>query len=565
MKTFYRLFPAIFIAIAYCSPAIANENFSEDLKKASIPLLWFFLLFVWLVSDFTKHILVMMRMSWLVKISASVVSVICASVLESLSDSFFLKLAILMVIAVALLAGAGWFVVRFIQLVWRWLRGKFTSLVENSVPVATTIMSASKAASTTSDDEYDPRHYFVKGKFFMGLSASGPMYHEGDLPHISFCGSTGTGKGVGIQTLALQSLVNDEALVVVDPKDDEYLSSVIKAGCEQYGKKYHYLNLAAGQPFQINLLEGANRYEIEEMFKSAAGLAETGKPSDFYLFADRFAARKIAEFCEEQQCTLSDCFAALGGSIEEDAPKMYGILRELAQAKCINAVRSQTSIAKVIENGEALYILGSLRDDSIKRIQRMLFVRIIQIAESRDRTYKTPRRICVVLDEAKHHLSRIAIEALQTARDKQLHCVLAYQSVGDLADVSADMSAESVKDAILQNCRVQYTYKVFGADTADWCSRNSGTKDISQEAVTYALGTVSTVEQRVSRTVRVAQAAFVEANEFLTLPKGQAILIGLGLPVRVQMSPIKVQKDKLATQVVPAEGPQAALHADEVL
>jgi len=470
-----------------------------------------------------------------------------------------------MVIAVALLVGAGWFLWRLIQLVWRWVHGKFTSLVENSVPVATTIMSASKAASTTSDNEYDPRHYFVKGKSFMGLSASGPMYHEGDLPHISFCGSTGTGKGVGIQTIAVQALVNDEALFLKDPKNDEYLSSVIRAACEQYGKKYNFLNLAAGQPYQINLLEGANRYEIEEMFKSAAGLAETGKPSDYYLFADRYAARKIAEYCEEQQCTLAECYAAVGGSIEETAPKMYGILRELAQAQCINAARSQTSIAKVIENGEALYIRGSLRDDSIRRIQRMVFVRIIQVAEGRDRIAGTPRRVCVVLDEFKHHLSRVAIEALATARDKGLHCVLAYQSVGDLGDVSADMSAEAVKDAVLQNCRIQYTYKVLGADTAEWCARNSGTKDISQEAVTYALGTVSTVEQRVSRTVRVAQAPFVEANEFLTLPKGQAILIGLGLPVRVQMSPIKVQKDKLATQVVPAEAPQVALHADEVL
>jgi hypothetical protein len=43
----------------------------------------------------------------------------------------------------------------------------------------------------------------------------------------------------------------------------------------------------------------------------------------------------------------------------------------------------------------------------------MLLVRLIQLAEARDRMSGNLRQVCIVLDELKYHLSRIALEALE--------------------------------------------------------------------------------------------------------------------------------------------------------
>ncbi len=61
--------------------------------------------------------------------------------------------------------------------------------------------------------------------------------------------------------------------------------------------------------------------------------------------------------------------------------------------------------------------------------QRMLLVRLYQLAERRDRV---PCSIAIYLSELKYHLSRPALEGLGAARDKGVHIIMDHQSIADL-------------------------------------------------------------------------------------------------------------------------------------
>ncbi|HIB5379112.1 TPA: helicase HerA domain-containing protein, partial [Klebsiella pneumoniae] len=75
--------------------------------------------------------------------------------------------------------------------------------------------------------EYDPMDYIdlTKG-IFIGLSREGePQYiplKEWQTQHADIIGTTGAGKGVVTGILLYQSILADEGVFVLDPKNDEW-------------------------------------------------------------------------------------------------------------------------------------------------------------------------------------------------------------------------------------------------------------------------------------------------------------------------------------------------------
>lgn len=431
------------------------------------------------------------------------------------------------------------------------IRGRHTKKVDMGPRAATTIESAVLDRPRDDMTGYNPAEYFRGDKgFFVGLANGRPVYQAvGSRPMVLVAGTTGCGKGRLIQQRIAQSIKHGEAVIVFDPKFDEWLPHVCFSLAKEHGRDYRFVDLGLAQPAQINLCANASAIELEEVFKAGAGLGEHGKPSDFYLFADRRAAQLAAEYIAKHACTFSDCHRVLGPVLEKDAPRFAGILRELARLPAINAIDDGDALGDTIADGAVLYIHGSLRDDQIKRVQRMTLVRVIQIAESRDRFAGASRKVCIVLDEFKHHISRIAIEALATVRDKGVHVLLAFQSIGDLADVGGDLNPEAVKDAVMQNCGLQFVYRVMGKETADFFADNSGTKNITQETKTYIQRGAVFVERYASRSLRTESAPHIEANEILTLADAEAVVFGLGVPIRVAIAPVRVEKSESAVCV----------------
>lgn len=81
--------------------------------------------------------------------------------------------------------------------------------------------------------EYDPMDYIDLNKgIFIGLSREGePQYiplKEWQTQHADIIGTTGAGKGVVTGILLYQSILADEGVFVLDPKNDEWAPHLYK-------------------------------------------------------------------------------------------------------------------------------------------------------------------------------------------------------------------------------------------------------------------------------------------------------------------------------------------------
>ena len=83
----------------------------------------------------------------------------------------------------------------------------------------------------------------------------------------------------------------------------------------------------------------------------------------------------------------------------------FGKIEELALLNAINSPEG-FSLNHIFDEGGCCYVIGSMRNSKIITAQRMLLVRLYQLAEKRDRVTDVPRPIAIYLSELKYHLSK---------------------------------------------------------------------------------------------------------------------------------------------------------------
>ena len=416
--------------------------------------------------------------------------------------------------------------------------------------------------------DFDPLKFLNKEKgVFLGLDEGGkPVYipasSKNNAPHIQVIGTTGAGKGVSFGVMASQFLEMGEAIFFCDPKNDEWAAHVLYATAKRLGKPFHYIDLNPPHGAQFNIFQGATKEEIYRLFVGGCGLTERGGPSDFYNVGDRKAA-KLAATELANGGTAASAWKSHGEELEGIAEKFAGKLRELAETPSINARSGGVDLAEIVQSGGVCYIVGSMDDDIVKTVQRMLLVRFLQLAARRDRIAGPLRPICVILDEVKYHISRPALEGLGAARDKGVHLVLAHQSLGDLEDCPADINPKAVVDAVVENCRIKVCYKVQNPNTAEWLAEMSGTilADDESRTVNKNLALAETVEGR--RSIRQTERYFIDTNMLQNLEASTCVIFGLGLPKFATVKPILAPKSREAIQIQEVEGDE--INAAEAL
>lgn len=413
--------------------------------------------------------------------------------------------------------------------------------------------------------DFDPLKYIDKKRgVFLGLDenekASFIDFGVGSsAPHVQVVGTTGAGKGVVLGVIASQFLEQDECVFFVEPKFDEWASSVMYASAKRLGKPYHFVNLRRPNGAQFNLFEGCTEEEAFEMFQAGLGLTDKGDISDFYGIKDRKAAIQTAKRLADGNLSLAEVFNEFEAEFtakDFPAEKFAGRLEEMAALPSINAKSGEgLSLEKIVAEGGCVYVVGSMTNDIVKTAQKMLLIRINQLAERRDRMGPVaPRKIALILDECKFFLSRIFVDSLSAARDKSLHLVLAHQSIGDLKDCPKDLNADAVVDAVVENCKVKICYKVQSPDTAEWLAKMSGTILVDDETrtVTKNIMQAETIdpERRISQTERF----FIDTNMLLNLVPSSAVVYGTGLAKFVSIRPLKVEKARESIEVKTVEG-----------
>lgn len=402
---------------------------------------------------------------------------------------------------------------------------------------------------------YDPRRHFIAGSVFIGADQTGKPFSLplSALRHLMLMGTTGGGKGQLLQSVSAQLLAEREAVFYLDPKADEYAPHVMFDAAHRAGVDYHFLNLAVGQPAQINVLEGATEREVVQLLEATFQLQDRGKPSDFYLAGDRDAVRELACMIASEGLTCREAFQRIANdeSFAERAANLRSRLKAVAEVAAVNAKQSAIDLAQVIEKGGAVYVQGALEEESTKAAMRMLFVRIIQLASRRDRMAGPLRQVNIIADELRFQISGPVLTALSTARDKGVRLLLACQSITDIKAAETSMDKDALAGIVIENTPIKLTYRLEDPETAELMAKKSGTIRVMEEVRESRLNLAFT-ETLGKRSLREAEAYRVDANTFLSLPQGWGVLMYGGDVHVLQIAPLQVAKTKLAIEVTPA-------------
>lgn len=403
---------------------------------------------------------------------------------------------------------------------------------------------------------YDPLDYIDLNKgIFTGMDRENePMYlplNDWQKQHADIIGTTGAGKGVATGILLYQSIMAGEGVFVMDPKDDEWAPHLYRKACEDAGKPFALIDLRK-QQYQLNLIEDITPNELEELFVAGFSLAEKGQESDFYRIDDRKAARMAAQFVSDNpSATLRDVYN--GDYVQGIAEKIKAFFGKIEELALLNAINSPAgfSLKQMFDEGGCCYVIGSMRNSKIITAQRMLLVRLYQLAERRDRVTDVPRPIAIYLSELKYHLSRSALEGLGAARDKGVHIIMDHQSIADLKDCPADLKGDAVIGAVVENAKFKLVYRVMDPDTAEWVARMSGTILVDDELRKAKTDNMLTETIDSERTIRQAERFFIDSNMILNLPNFVSFVFTTkALPSASLISPIKVRKRQLKTFLV---------------
>ncbi len=388
---------------------------------------------------------------------------------------------------------------------------------------------------------YDPRmHCGSPDRVFLGLDPDGSAVHVDQAlwrsSHVDIVGMTGSGKGILAGVLLTQAVRQGEAVVVVDPKDDEYAPRVMARAAREAGVPFYSLDLMA-EMAQWNPLRGKTADEIEELLVASLGLGERGTEADFYRLNDRRAAREFARlFDDEPLPVLLETFR--GEPAARKATKFIDDMEEIAATPSARAEEG-LDVAGAIAEGAVIYVRGSMRHARILKLQKMFVLSVVQHCERRARDEARP--VCLFLDEFRYLVSAPVLEALASIRDKRAHLVLAHQTVNDLRNVPGDLDPEQVVASVTENCGLKFSYRVNDPDTALWLARMSGNILVDDEVRSLGANAVLAERERDIRSLRQSERYLVDTNMLQSLPPRCAVSYGNGLARFVFTSPVPVE------------------------
>ncbi|MDE0308503.1 MAG: TraM recognition domain-containing protein [Acidiferrobacterales bacterium] len=393
-----------------------------------------------------------------------------------------------------------------------------------------------------------------KDAMFLGLGLDGEEVTI-DRPtwkssHVQIMGPPGTGKGMLAGITLTQSLKYGDAVFVFDPKRDEWAPSVLHAACERAGVPFRYVDLNEAVA-QINPLLSSTSGEVAEMLYAGLELGRKGTEADFYRLDDRKAARLAAGQAGEDALSLKELAdrakSVTDGSLMTGAKAFFAAIDEVAELPCVQT-REGVDLCAPLRGGGCIYIVGSMRNDPIVILQKMLFVRIVQIIERmRERT----RHCSVFLDEFKYLLSVTAVNSLGAIRDKGCNILLAHQSLGDFGNCGSDLSESAVGSTILDTTPIKWLYRPADQATASWVSDQSGRILVATQRAETARNPELAESLSEVRRIGEVERNLYDVNTVMSMPKGCAVCIGAGIATLARAKAIRV--DRMDFRPTPAE------------
>ena len=362
-------------------------------------------------------------------------------------------------------------------------------------------------------DNYYGQDYENKDKVF--------SIPQDEVTHSLFVGSTGTGKGVILGNRVYQAIHEKRGVIVVDPKNDNFLPQIIKEKIEADGRqssdfKMCYFPTKWGYKA---ITERDTYLEISNKLISLFGYEPSSNPGvDHYRSLGRTLLRRLMKmfFVEfSLETIIKKDFEDIKKHIiflKQDLEKIKLYEKELGKTRPnaellekyskryynpdvleklyfadsdvqtldnlaikFNEIseganfENDIDIADALYNGKVVYIRVDMNDIASLQWVKYLITDMIQNAK------KKTANTSIFLDELSFYGTKTLAGALATVRSMGLEFAIFIQAVSQLN--------EEIRDDILENCNFKMFYKTSNPTTLDLIKTLGGVEAITKISI----------------------------------------------------------------------------------
>lgn len=426
---------------------------------------------------------------------------------------------------------------------------------------------------------FDPRDYINKkdDKLFYGLLHKRGVKKSFYLPQNEvtmqlLIGSTGTGKGVLLGGFALEKIQRREGVIIIDPKQDDFLPQVCKEELLRQGRPEDLLIASFPDNFGYMGINQDDSYsEVANKLIDCFGLEETGKPGvDHYRKLERVMLKKIlkiffdgalGEIIKKDLNEIANAIIKLAEDLkrkkifEEESAKnkpnvnliqrnskryfdgdkldllnFYDKDIETLESLSVSfdefvssaKISNKINLDEALYQGKVIYLKIDMLDIASLKMAKICITDAIQKARK-----KLPSsKIWIIADEISFYANNTLSGALATTRGFNLNFILALQDIAQMKD-------EDIRNAILSNVNVKLFYKPSDRSTLEYLEILGGKEAVTKFSKKGNDITISQDTEEVFNSTRVR-----------SLPRiSVAVLVSeyLSTPVVIQTSFVRVE------------------------
>lgn len=283
--------------------------------------------------------------------------------------------------------------------------------------------------------------------------------------HACFVGESGTGKSVMASRVLQACVLNQQPVIIVDPKNDLYLLKTIARVVEHTNSTITVLDLRADAPPQINPFFGATVQNVRQLLVSAFGIQDTPDAAvNFYRHQDREAAALAAQLIvNEQLCYPEFLLKASRLKAIYRCEQFWRLCREVGLLRPVQTRRG-FDISQAIQPKHVLYIIGSTEDERVHIVTKLVLQRLLQCIYAQTETQRP--YLTIFIDELRYLLSEILLNSLSTIRDRRVHLLLAFQDIDNLLENRA-LNPYAVRSIVTANTGIKFVFRISHLATAD--------------------------------------------------------------------------------------------------
>jgi len=312
---------------------------------------------------------------------------------------------------------------------------------------------------------------------YLGVSTNRkPIYLPNNAKHIFMCGTTGSGKTVGLANFIKSGAENNYGMVIIDGKGDPGAGSLLditrKLGAD---KKIYVINLNdPNNSDKYNPFKGASQTTIKDMLINMTEWSE----EHYKLNTERYLQKVInvlykseipLSFTNIVKCISADVFVKISANLAKkgtitkeehlenlEIAKISGKIAENASSRFSTIAESEMGVifdvdgidiyTAIQEKAIILFILNPLMLPEVSP----LFGRLVLIDSKKavSKLFGEEQRKFFIFDEINVYASPTLLDLVNKSRSANVTCILATQSLSDLDFANG----EYFKEQIIENC-----------------------------------------------------------------------------------------------------------------